>query len=81
MIDLLISGCELMVIGMGIVYLFLAMLVFTVNLMSTLVQLYLTSPADTPSSVQSVPSKQTGLDSSLVAAISGAVHQYRNDRT
>lgn len=38
MAELMSSGIELMFLGMGIVFLFLTMLVFAINLMSALVQ-------------------------------------------
>ncbi|MDP3876913.1 MAG: OadG family transporter subunit [Methylobacter sp.] len=67
------SGIELMFVGMGIVFLFLTMLVFAINLMSALVQRYL---PETPVS-KTVPGITTDIDKSVVAAITGAVHQYR----
>ena len=75
MTELLSSGMDLMLIGMGIVFMFLTMLVFAINIMSALVQHFFpeppmsAAPASTP--------KVEGLDKSLVAAISAAVHQYR----
>lgn len=57
---------------MGIVYVFLIMLVFAINGMSALVQRYF--PA-TPAKTYTA----TGLtDKATVAAITAAVHQYRN---
>ncbi|WP_239649959.1 OadG family protein [Methylocucumis oryzae] len=38
MTELIGSGIELMFVGMGIVYVFLAMLVFAINTMSAIVQ-------------------------------------------
>lgn len=72
MTELMNSGIELMLIGMGIVFLFLAMLVVAINIMSSLVQRFFPEPAATPMPVVSNISK------SMVAAISVAVHQYRN---
>lgn len=72
MTELLKSGIELMFAGMGIVYLFLTMLVFAINLMSAFVQRYF--PDKTPNFRTMPP----GLDKSTVAAITAAVHQYRN---
>jgi oxaloacetate decarboxylase gamma subunit len=66
------SGIELMFAGMGIVYLFLIMLVFAINLMSAVVQRYF------PGSLSKFRSEPSGLDKGTVAAISAAVHQYRN---
>lgn len=66
------SGIELMFAGMGIVFVFLAMLVVAINLMSALVQRFF--PGASPK-IQSVSS---GIDKSTVAAITAAVHQYRS---
>jgi oxaloacetate decarboxylase gamma subunit len=67
------SGVELMFAGMGIVFIFLTMLVFAINLMSAFVQRYFPTI--------SVPDVQRGkgtVDKTTVAAISAAVHQYRS---
>ncbi len=67
------SGIELMFVGMGIVFLFLAMLVGAINIMSMLVLRYF---PDAPSPVRTpVP---VSPDASTIAAITAAVHQYRN---
>ncbi len=72
MTELMNSGIELMLIGMGIVFLFLAMLVVAINIMSSLVQRFFPEPPATTMPVVSDVSKST------VAAISVAVHQYRS---
>ncbi len=70
MTELISSGIELMIAGMGIVYAFLIMLVFVINLMSAFLQRYF---PDQPR----VERAHAGLDKSTVAAITAAVHQYR----
>lgn len=65
-------GIELMFAGMGIVFVFLAMLVVAINLMSALVQRYFPDPSLKFRNVAS------GIDKSTVAAITAVVHQYRN---
>lgn len=78
MAELIGSGVELMLIGMGIVFLFLAMLVIAINLMSALVQRFFPEPPVTPVTLP-MPTANTGnMDKNIVAAISVAVHQYRN---
>lgn len=67
------SGIELMVTGMGIVFLFLAMLVVAVNMMSWTVQRYF---PQAPESLDVSDSHAT--DANVIAAITAAVHQYRN---
>ncbi len=75
MAELMSSGIELMFLGMGIVFLFLTMLVFAINLMSALVQRFF---PETPAASLSTPVGVSSLDKSTVAAIMAAVHQYRN---
>lgn len=69
--ELLSSGIELMLIGMGIVYGFLTMLVFAIGGMSTIVKRYF------PDIPTSHPVAQNIDDAGIVAAISAALHQYR----
>ncbi len=72
MADLISSGVELMLAGMGIVYMFLVMLVFAIHLMSAVVQRYF---PDRTAIFRPLPE---GMDKATVAAITAAVHQYRN---
>jgi oxaloacetate decarboxylase gamma subunit len=72
MTELIKSGVELMLAGMGIVYVFLIMLVFSINLMSALLQRYF---PEAPAKNFSVSGS---VDKTTVAAISAAIHQYRN---
>lgn len=74
MTELLSSGIELMVAGMGIVFLFLTMLVIAINLMSAMVLRFF---PDAPT-VSTTPAV-SGTDKRVVAAITAAVHQYRRD--
>jgi oxaloacetate decarboxylase (Na+ extruding) subunit gamma len=66
-------GLELMFVGMGIVFLFLAMLVVAINVMSALVQRFFPEATVPPN-----PLLNTSLDKSVVAAITAAIHQHRN---
>lgn len=59
--------------GMTIVFLFLTMLVGAINLMSFLVQRFF---PETPITAIHVPTG--GVDKNVIAAITAAVHQYRN---
>ncbi|MFA6052725.1 MAG: OadG family protein [Methylobacter sp.] len=67
-------GIELMLVGMGIVFLFLIMLVVAINLMSALVQRYF---PDGPATAAAASVNAGGIDKSVVAAITAAVHHYR----
>jgi len=73
MTEQMASGIELMFVGMGIVFLFLAMLVIAINIMSALVQRFL---PEIPVS-KTVPGISIDIDKSIVAAITAAVYQYR----
>jgi oxaloacetate decarboxylase gamma subunit len=76
MAELITSGVELMIVGMGIVFLFLTMLVIAINLMSSIVQRFF---PDAPQTTIPVPfAASSGIDKSTVAAITAAVHQYRD---
>jgi oxaloacetate decarboxylase gamma subunit len=72
MAELMSSGVELMVVGMGIVFLFLAVLVVSINTMSSLIQRFFPEEPKAVKVVKIEPDKAT------VAAISAAVHQYRS---
>ncbi|MGR8941642.1 MAG: OadG family protein [Gammaproteobacteria bacterium] len=72
MAELMSSGVELMIVGMGIVYLFLALLVVAINTMSALVQRFF------PEEPKSEKLVKIEADKATVAAITAAVHQYRS---
>jgi oxaloacetate decarboxylase gamma subunit len=76
MAELMSDGLELMFAGMGIVFLFLTMLVYAINIMSGLVQRYF---PEEPATGMSIPvSTNTAIDKSHIAAITAAVHQHRS---
>lgn len=75
MTELMSSGLELLVAGMGIVFLFLTMLVGAINLMSGMVLRFFPDEPKASSSSSVVGSN----DKRIVAAITAAVHQYRHD--
>ncbi|MGJ0515258.1 MAG: OadG family protein [Methylomicrobium sp.] len=72
MAELMSSGVELMIVGMGIVFLFLALLVVAINMMSSLIQRFF------PEEPKTVEVIKIDTDKATVAAISAAVHQYRS---
>ncbi len=75
-IDLLIQGSELMLLGMGIVFGFLTVLVFTLRGMSRLAARLDTTPPGTatPEPISVTDNRQ------LIAVISAAVARYRASR-
>jgi len=70
------SGVELMLIGMGIVFAFLALLIVMVNFMTAVIDRFV--PEDSVLDVSSVSASTSHTDAGVVAAISAAIHQYRN---
>jgi oxaloacetate decarboxylase gamma subunit len=79
--DLLLSGINLMFIGMGIVFVFLLVLVLAMKGMSRLALAVneRQGTAETLSSHASVSGQgQTGMRGDLVAVISAAIKQYRS---
>jgi oxaloacetate decarboxylase gamma subunit len=73
MTPLLNAGLELMLVGMGIVYLFLALLVVAVNAMSHVLRRYF--PEAQPLAPRIGGSG--GVNAGTAAAIAAAVHRYR----
>lgn len=72
MTDLLNAGLELMFVGMGIVYLFLALLVIAVNTMSHVLRRYF---PEAPPVAQRLPGASA--DAGTAAAIAAALYRYR----
>ena len=75
--ELVLSGVKLMFIGMGIVFLFLALLVWVIGATSKLIQRF--SPEPPTHLPNSSSLSATGEDDAeLVAAISAAIHFHQN---
>lgn len=76
---LLQQGVELMIFGMGTVFVFLAVLVVVTTTMSSLLQRFLPAkpiePAVTRMPAQSAAPAE---DQQLMAVLSAAVHKYRS---
>lgn len=71
--EMLSSGVEIMLIGMGIVYAFLAMLIFAINGMSTIIRRYFPDMPAAPVH----PATNKAEDPGTVAAIAAAIHHYK----
>ncbi|MCW8876659.1 MAG: OadG family transporter subunit [Kangiellaceae bacterium] len=69
--ELLSNGFQLMLVGMGMVFVFLSVLVFVTILM----QRFLGEP---PVTVISEVQRKEQISSEEIAAISSAIHTYRN---
>jgi oxaloacetate decarboxylase gamma subunit len=77
MSDLLVTGLELMLLGMGIVFGFLILLVFSLKAMSWLAGRL---PGGEPAAQLAEPAAAMGEDGTLLAVISAAVARYRSQR-
>ena len=74
--SLVLAGIELMLVGMGTVFVFLTLLVFVVKLMSAMVARFVTTKEPTAASA----SQTTGavaIPAAHVAAIAAAIDQHR----
>ncbi len=78
--DMFNTGIELMFIGMGIVFVFLAMLVVAVTFMSWTISRFLPEATDSLAGPRPKSVKQDEDDGELIAAIGAAIHRYRKDR-
>ena len=77
--DLLAEGLNLMLLGMGAVFVFLTLLVFITGFMSKLVGRY--SPAIQPTAVTPAPvtpASTAGDNQQLLAVITAAIHKHRS---
>lgn len=75
--ELMRQGVELMLFGMGTVFIFLALLVVVTSAMSTLIQRFAKPEpviSAQPPRVQAAASN----DQQLVAVITAAIHKYRS---
>ncbi len=75
--ELLLEGVELMLFGLGSVFLFLVLLIVCIRLMSSVISRFDSAPPPRPVSPAPVP---MALDADLVAAIQTALHQHRARR-
>jgi len=78
--ELLKEGVELMLLGMGSVFVFLTMLVLALKLMSRLAQALAPQEAVVSSSTRAVISSKSGEEDELLAVISAAIARYRSQR-
>ncbi len=79
MSELMSDAINLMVVGMGFVFVFLVILVLLTTIMSKLITKYLPAPEPVvaKSKVKKVNASQ---DAQLLAVLSAAVSEYRSDQ-
>ena len=70
------SGLELMVVGMGVVFLFLTLLIGVVSVMALIVRRYAPPIKVTGSS----PASEAKQNNEIVAVITAGIHAYRRNR-
>lgn len=75
--ELISEGLNLMLLGMGTVFVFLTILVFVTTFMSSLVQKY--APVE-PAEVKSSGPVSQVEDQKLIAVISAAIHAHRSKK-
>ena len=78
MSELMSDALNLMIVGMGFVFVFLAILVGVTTLMSKLVGKYAPAPAPKVS-VATTNNSSASDDAQLLAVLSAAVEKYRSD--
>lgn len=81
--DLLTEGVELMLIGIGCVFLFLTLLVYAIRGMSLLIARFVPepiAPAATTPGLRPQTTATADVSADLVAAIQAAIHQHRSKR-
>ncbi len=73
--SLVAQGLELMIFGMGVVFVFLAMLVFVTGFMSKLVNKFAPEPQPVPAPARAATPQ--GVDPQLLKVLSAAVKEHR----
>ncbi|MDO6515459.1 MULTISPECIES: OadG family protein [unclassified Neptuniibacter] len=76
--NLLSEGLELMAFGMGFVFVFLTLLVFTTSGMSKVVSKYFPEAPAKPKAKKAAPTAATASNDELIAVMTAAVHKYRS---
>ena len=79
MSELMTDAINLMVVGMGFVFVFLVILVFLTSFMSKMVAKYLPTPEPVVAKSK-VKKSNASPDAQLLAVLSAAVSEYRSDQ-
>lgn len=76
--ELLLEGVEIMLFGIGSVYIFLILLIICIRLMSSVIGRFDAAPAHRP--ITASPVSEAAADADVLAAIQAAIHQHRARR-
>ena len=76
--QLLLEGVEIMLFGMGSVFVFLVLLIICIRLMSYFTDRFVEEPEVTPARVQTAAAVEA--DADTLAAIKAAIHLHRARR-
>ena len=77
--QLIWEGVELMLFGLGSVFIFLVLLIGCIRLMSFMIGRFDSAPTTQPASIKSA-AVTAELDADVLAAIQAAIHQHRARR-
>ncbi|MDD3592401.1 MAG: OadG family transporter subunit [Sulfurovum sp.] len=77
-VNLLVESIKFMMLGMGVVFLFLLILVQVVKLQAMVISKYF--PDEEPSAAPAAPSSSDSDESARVAAIIAAVTEFRKNK-
>ena len=80
MSELFANAAEIMLVGMAAVLAFLLMLILAMTVMGRLIPTPKPVPQATPSAPQGSSGSDDQVPSSVIAAISAAVHRYRQSK-
>ena len=80
MSELMTDAINLMIVGMGFVFVFLVILVFLTSLMSKMVTKYLPAPEPVVAKASKTKKPNASPDAQLLAVLSAAVSEYRSDQ-
>lgn len=75
--NLVLEGFKFMGLGMGTVFLFLVIMIASMNIMSTVIHRFFPEPHASEASDTSVPASQEKDNSKVIAAITAAIAHHR----